>query len=412
MQQKTYEELIRNSAGVRPKGGFHVWNFIVGFFIGPIGLLFASRDEAHKGSLKSALLGWIVGWTLAILIVSIISFLNIRQEEATRARIVAEQQARQQEVLRQREQQRIEEKRATVLARKRRVLKNIREVRAEIDQIRVYINKLLAGEIQQGFDSVTVKRMGLPSGIGTSSIPSSTGKNLDEDSSEDEMNEALSLLNDEKQRIEKRRQELVSRLHEFQLKLREKEETVERERELARRQPCVDCNATGKKQCHQCNGTQKVEVTGGVCENCSGKGYVAVATKCDRCKGQGTVQGRTTCKSCGGQRYFKCRTCNGWGSTDVRGRLSRQRCGECNGRKKIPCSSCDGSGYSSEAVACPVCHGNGEVESMRRCSTCKGQGKNISEQNCPNCNGDGSEPCGKCLGRGFTYKDKEKESTR
>lgn len=404
MPRMTYEELIRNSAPAQ-KGRFRIGNFIAGFFLGPIGLLFSSQDESRKGSLSSTLIGWTSGWTLAILIVSAISFWNIRQEEATRARIVAERQAKQQEFLRQQEQQKEEEERAAILSRKRNALKIIKETRSEIDAIRSYINKLLAGEIQEGFDSVTIKRMGLPSGIGTTSIPSSTGKNLEETSSEEDLNNALSLLSKEKQRLEERKQELDSRLHEFQVKLREQEEAAERERDLARRQPCMNCNETGKKQCHQCNGKRKLEIADGVCENCSGKGIVTVMAKCDKCKGRGTVPGRKTCGNCRGQGYFKCQACRGWGSFDIPGRLARQRCGECNGRKKTACTSCDGKGYSSEPQTCPACRGSGEVESMRRCADCKGKGKALSTQDCSSCNGEGNEPCPKCLGKGFTYKD-------
>ena len=50
------------------KAKFRIEHFLIGFFLGPVGLLFASGKAEKKGSISSALYGWGAGWIAAVLV--------------------------------------------------------------------------------------------------------------------------------------------------------------------------------------------------------------------------------------------------------------------------------------------------------------------------------------------------------
>lgn len=180
-----------------------------------------------------------------------------------------------------------------------------------------------------------------------------------------------------------------------------KEADEKRQRELARRITCTECNGSGKGKgkCGQCGGSGSV--LDGTCSSCEGKGTVSEEKECVRCKGTGEV--KKFCERCKGKELVKCPTCRGYGTISVTGALRRRTCDACDGRRQIACPNCCNTFSGNNMEKCRRCSGTGKTMVKVKCSECNGSGK--GKRTCPSCEGKGGVPCGMCKGIGFTYKD-------
>lgn len=193
MPSPNYRDLVGKPEESVSQRRFPIGNFLCGFFLGPIGLFFVSNENSEKRSISATIIGWAVGWTLALLVVSVVSFWIVRREEVEKARIEAAQKLEAVKLQQEQERKKETEERAAMLARKRMSLQNLKELRADVCENRKYINSLLAGEVQEGFDSITIQKLGLSSRGGGPLVSVSYGEKLDEESSQEEIEDAPGL---------------------------------------------------------------------------------------------------------------------------------------------------------------------------------------------------------------------------
>lgn len=289
---------------------------------------------------------------------------------------------------RAREEERIRRQlEAEQLAEKEWVIAEILDIEKEIESKKEFVNNIFAGKIKgdwNGFDSTKIA-MTDPSVSVTLEEPlQKYSASISTKDAIDALNEVLSVVREEKTRLENRIEEITHVKSMYDAKELE-----------SRKEICTSCKGNGHVQCARCKGRGTIVDKEKVpCPTCRegyfsqgrGAGKVKVYVKCGHCRGTGQVQSK--CNVCGGKRKV-------W--REESGRLPTS----------VRCSACNGSGKGYPEL-CPICSGFKQVEKWQTCETCKGSGLVVDSNKitCPVCEGMSQFTCKACDGKGFIYRAK------
>ena len=371
---------------------FRFGYFIVGLLLGPAGMLIASRDSSPSGSLKSSIVGWLVGWGL--LIIGGGSLMIFIRNKAIEAQVAYDLEMARQMAAQEEETRKCRLEQEKKVAEQEKKKQDAKEFNAKLKQIRgtqQRINAILHGEEYNGFGRDEIRPFLLPGTL-----------IKDEDVTEQvvcidisytntvaEIAEANNRADIILERVMKR-ESLLERIY-LQFKtLKDKEEAEKEIKELeSRKETCTKCYGNKIVPCSKCNGEGlEIEKETILCKRCTGVGRISVRVTCNYCQGTGNVRP-------------KCYSCNGKGRLKVQpggAQLYRfERCGSCNGR---------GLGDSE---FCSRCSGERRVEKWQTCNNCWGHGKVARGKKvvCSNCDGGKHFKCERCGGKGFTYRPKQ-----